>query len=194
MLTEHSPLVGLEWSAQSEREPTTLSRSRLDTSFGARELVARLPPHPEPSARDVYLFHFDFLQPEHMQDKEKRQDGFESITILCTREKPLFSIRALAEHGHRWFLHNDTDGSSSPLTLVGALWPHKLTVCFDLNGRVTLHDGPTAQAPIIAELFIADPLQVGALLLTNRTGGDLALNRIEAGILTENRDEDNPLH
>ena len=59
----------------------------------------------------------------------------------------------------RWDLviasHAITDERSkavTALTPVCALWTHSLTLCYGLDGLATLHDGATAQAPVIAEI------------------------------------------
>jgi hypothetical protein len=185
LLADHQPSAGIGWDIREEASPTVIANERLDTSFGARELIARFNPPPPRSVRDVYVLTIDLLQPAHIHDKVKRQDGYESITLLDEDDHPVVSLRAAATHGHRWWLHDESADVPTPHTNVGALWPHTLTLCYDHNGRVTLHDGASAQAPIIAELRLDRAPPLSGVLFLNRTGGDLAIERISASLLQQ---------
>jgi hypothetical protein len=182
-LSEHSPEIGQAWKILSEANPTLIRRQRLDTSSGARKLVANLAPHDNSSPRTVYIFSFDLLPPEWIQDKVKRQGGLEYITLLDGSGNQIVSISARASNSHRWQLIDEKSKAASALTPVCSLWTHSLTLCYGMDGLVTLHDGATAQAPIIAELRVATPPPISGMLIGNWDGGDLALSRMEAVLL-----------
>jgi hypothetical protein len=182
-LAAHRPQVGGSWEILEEYNPTLLRQGRLDTSSGPRLLRAGLQSHAAPDARAVYVFTFEMLPPEWIHDKERLQDGFESITLLGEGGQGVIHVQAAAADGHRWCLRDESDVPASPLTNISALWKHTLTLCYGMDGRVTLHDGASAQAPIIAECMVAVPQALGGILLTNRFGGDLAIDRMTARLL-----------
>jgi len=180
-LIKHEPEIGLKWEILEELNPTMIRHQRLDTSTGARRLLARLAAYDPGSTGSVYVFSFSLVPPAWTHDKVHRLDGIESIAIVDAEGRELFNLVAEAVNTHRWQLKGG--GQASPLTPVCALWDHRLTVCYGLDGRVTLHDGASAQAPIIASLWIKDPAPVGGVLISNRTGGDLAFRRIGTSLL-----------
>jgi hypothetical protein len=182
-LAAHRPGVGRQWRvlAEPEPHPSFVRNHRLDTSAGAREWIAGLAPHDPGGSGSVYVFSFSLLPPSWSHDKVQRMDGVESIAFLDADQKEIFAITAAATNTHRWQL---AGGSQvSPLTPVCALWEHQLTVCYGLDGRVTLHDGGTAQSPVIASIWLQDPAAVDAMRISNRTGGDLAFRWISAALL-----------
>ncbi len=183
VLAGRQPSVGEPWEVRNEVNPTLIRKRRLDTSSGARKLVAKLAPHDDSSPRTVYIFSFDLLPPEWIHDKVKRAGGLEHISLLDGSGDQVVSISARASNSHRWQLVDERSKAASALTPVCALWTHSLTLCYGMDGLVTLHDGATAQAPIIAELRVADPTRVSGILIGNWDGGDLALSGIEAALL-----------
>jgi hypothetical protein len=182
-LINHLPAVGQRWQVVSETNSTIIRNQTLDTSTGARRLLASLAPHNADSPRTVYIFTFHLLPPARIDDKIKRQDGVEFISLADASGQPFLSIFAEARNSHRWQLRDERSKAVTALTQVCALWTHSLTLCYDLGGRVTLHDGATAQAPIIAELRVADPLSIAGIVVGNRDGGDLAFSGIETSLL-----------
>jgi ferric-dicitrate binding protein FerR (iron transport regulator) len=181
LLAEHAPAAGQRWEILEELNPTVIRKQRLDTSAGTRRLLARLAPHDSGGAGSVYVFTFSLLPPAWSHDKVQRMDGIESIAIIDDEGHELFCLMAEAMNVHRWQLKGG--GQTSPLTPVCALWDHQLTLCYGLDGRVTLHDGATAQAPVIAKLWLRDPAPAGGFLISNRTGGDLAFRKISTSLL-----------
>jgi hypothetical protein len=180
-LSKHAPELGQKWEILEESNPTVIRKKRLDTSSGSRRLLARLAAHDPGSTGSVYVFSFSMVPPAWSHDKVSRMDGIESIAIVDPEGRELFNVVAEAVNTHRWQLKGG--GQASPLTPVCALWDHRLTICYGLDGRVTLHDGASAQAPIIASLWIKNPSAVGGVLISNRTGGDLAFRRISTSLL-----------
>jgi len=180
-LASHLPEIGQKWEVIEEVNPTVIRNRRLDTSTGARRLVAKLAPHDPGSAGSVYIMSFSLVPPAWSHDKLHRLDGIESIEIVDQAGRVLFELIAEAVNTHRWQLK--AEGQASPLTPVCALWDHQLTICYGLNGRVTLHDGASAQSPIIASLWIKEPGTVNGIVISNRTGGDLAFRRVGASLL-----------
>ncbi|MCW1924890.1 FecR family protein [Luteolibacter arcticus] len=181
LLSDHVPQTGQKWEATDETNPTVIIKEKLDTSSGSRRLFARLAPHDPGGTGSVYIFSFSLTPPSWSHDKVQRMDGIEAIAILDPAGHELFSLMAEAVNTHRWQLKGG--GQLSPLTPVCALWDHQLTVCYGLDGRVTLHDGGTAQAPVIASIWLKDPAPVESMLISNRTGGDLAFRRIGTALL-----------
>jgi hypothetical protein len=181
LLAKHAPATGVKWEVLEESNPTMIRKQQLDTSTGARRLLARLAPHDPGGAGSVYVFSFSLLPPAWSHDKVQRMDGIESIAVVDPEGHELFSLVAEAVNTHRWQLKGG--GQVSPLTPVCALWDHQLTLCYGLDGRVTLHDGSTAQAPVIASLWLKDPAPAGGILISNRTGGDLAFRKIGTSLL-----------
>jgi hypothetical protein len=164
-----------------EANATIIRKQRLDTSTGARRLLAKLAEHDPGSTGSVYVFSFSLVPPVWTHDKVQRLDGVESIQAVDREGRVIFEIAAEAVNTHRWQLKGS--GQVSPLTPVCALWDHQLTVCYGLDGRVTLHDGASAQSPIIASLWIREPATVNGVVISNRTGGDLAFSRVVASFL-----------
>jgi hypothetical protein len=182
-LSDHRPQFGQSWEPVWEDNPTLIRNHILDTSTGARRLLARLSPHDPTGSRCVYVFTFHFVPPTMIDDKVNRKDGVEAITLVDPTGKEILSVFATAINGHRWQLRDDVSQAVTALTPVCALWTHSLTLCYGLDGRVTLHDGSTAQAPVVAELHIADPSSVMGFEISNRNGGDIALSEVETGFL-----------
>jgi hypothetical protein len=181
LISDHVPQTGQKWEVLEEVNPTAIRKERLDTSSGARRLLARVATHDPGGTGSVYVFSFSLLPPEWSSDKIRRMDGIESIAIVDPEGRELFSLVAEAVDIHRWQLKGG--GQVSPRTSVCALWDHQLTVCYGLDGRVTLHDGGTAQAPVIASIWLKDPAPVEGFVISNRTGGDLAFRRISTSLL-----------
>ncbi|MEK7949754.1 hypothetical protein [Luteolibacter soli] len=181
LIGDHTPEVGQKWEVLEELKPTPILKERLDTSGGARRLLARMSPHDPGGAGSVYVFSFSLTPPSWSHDKVQRMDGIESIAIVDAEGNELFSLVAEAVNTHRWQLKGR--GQVSPLTPVCALWDHQLTLCYGLDGRVTLHDGGTAQAPVIASIWLKDPEPVEGMVISNRTGGDLAFKHIGTSLL-----------
>lgn len=181
LLSDHIPATGQKWEVLEQGNPTVIRRKRLDTSAGPRQVLARLAPHDPGSTGSVYVFSFSLLPPTMSRDKLQKSSGIESITIVDPEGREIFSIVAEAINTHRWQLKGG--GQVMPLTSVCALWEHQLTVCYGLNGRVTLHDGGSAQAPVIANLWLKNPAVVDGVRFTNRDGGDLAFRRIATSLL-----------
>lgn len=188
-LSQRAPVIGQPWEVSEELNPTVIRAQRLDTSAGARRLVAHLAPHQTGGTGSVYVFSFSLVPPAWTHDKVHRLDGIESIALIDPQGHELFSLVAEAVNTHRWQLKGG--GETTPLTPVCALWDHQITVCYGLDGRVTVHDGGTAQAPVIAKLWLKDPAAVAGIRISNRTGGDLAFRRIGATLLRvpQGRDE-----
>lgn len=182
-LQQHNPDVGQAWKVLSETNPTFVHNQTLDTSSGARSLLATLAPHDAGGPRSVYIFTFHLLPPQRIDDKVKRIDGVESISLTDDAGHPFLSIFAEATNSHRWQLRDEHSKAVTALTPVCALWTHSLTLCYGLDGRATLHDGATAQAPVIAEMHIEKTVRTAGILLSNRSGGDLAFAGIETTLL-----------
>lgn len=183
-LDQHQPQIGQTWKVLSEAyNPTVIRNQRLDTSSGAKRLMANLVPHDATGSRSVYIFKFDLTPPERIQDKVSRQGGIESISLVDETGRQTLSILAKAANNHRWQLMDEDSKATTALTPVCALWKHSLTLCYGLDGLVTLHDGSTAQAPIIAELRLAQPRAIAGFVVTNIDGGDLAFSNIETTLL-----------
>lgn len=181
LVSDHSPQIGQKWEVMEETNPTAIKQERLDTSSGARRLLARLASHDPGGTGSVYVFSFSLVPPTWSHDKVQRMDGIESISIVDAEGREIFNLIAAAVNTHRWQLRGG--GQVSPLTPVCALWDHQLTVCYGMDGRVTLHDGGTAQAPVIASIWLKNPAPVEGLLISNRTGGDLAFRQIGTSLL-----------
>ena len=182
LVSNHTPAVGQKWEVLEEAKgPTEILKERLDTSGGARRLLARLVPHDPGGTGSVYVFSFSLTPPSWSHDKVQRMDGIEAVAMVDAEGHEIFSLNAAAVDTHRWQLKGG--GQASPLTPVCALWDHQLTVCYGLDGRVTMHDGGTAQAPVIASIWLKDPAPVEGLLISNRTGGDLAFKQIGTALL-----------
>ena len=183
-LGSHRPQVGQGWQVLSAADrPTTLRQHTLDTTGTARRLLARLAPHDAGGSRAVYIFTFHLLPPANLANKIWDQGGVEFISLVDGAGKPFLSLCAAANNSHRWQLRDEASKTLTALTPVCALWTHTLTLCYGLDGRVTLHDGATAQAPIIAGLRLAAATPAAAILLGNQDGGDLALAGIETTLL-----------
>lgn len=182
-LKDHRPQSGLSWESLYEDNPTLIRNHVLDTSTGARLLLARLSPHDASGSRCVYVFTFHFVPPIMIDDKINRKDGVEAISLVDPTGKEILSVFATAINGHRWQLRDDISQAVTALTPVCALWTHSLTLCYGLDGRATLHDGSTAQAPVVAELHIEDPRPVMGFEISNRNGGDIALSEVETAFL-----------
>lgn len=181
LISDHIPAIGQKWEILEETNPSMLIKQRLDTSGGARRLLAHLAPHDPGDTGSVYVFSFSLTPPARSFDKVQRMDGIESISIVDSEGDEVFSLTAEAVNTHRWRLTGG--GQVSPLTPVCALWDHQLTICYGLDGRVTMHDGGTAQAPVIASIWLKDPAPVRGILISNRTGGDLAFRRMGTALL-----------
>ncbi|MCW1887765.1 hypothetical protein OKA04_23710 [Luteolibacter flavescens] len=181
LLSEHTPELGEKWQVLEETKTPTVIKMGLDTSGGARRLLAPLAPHDPGGTGSVYVFSFLLRPPVWTYDKVQRMDGFESIAIVDPEGNEIFSLVAEAMNTHRWQLRGG--GVISPPTPVCALWDHQLTVCYGMDGRVTMHDGGTAQAPVIASIWLKHPAPVKGLLVSNRTGGDLAFRKIGTSLL-----------
>lgn len=182
-LVNHHPDSGNSWEALSETNPTILRNQVLDTSTGARQLLAKLAPHDVTSSRDVYIFTFHFVPPTMIDDKVNRKGGVETISLVNSAGAQILSVFATATNSHRWQLRDDSSKAVTALTPVCSLWTHSLTLCYGMDGRATLHDGSTAQAPVIAELHLAVPYPVMGIRISNYDGGDIAFSGIEAGFL-----------
>jgi len=183
-LEQHQPYVGQSWQVPVAGDrPTILHNHSIDTTGSPRRLLARLAPHEAIGPRAVYVFTFHLLPPANLANKIWDQGGIEFITLEDGAGKPCLSLMAAAISGHRWQLRDETSKAMPALTPVCALWTHTLTLCYGLDGRVTLHDGATAQTPIIAELRVAAPLPVAGILIGNHDGGDLAFAGIETTLL-----------
>jgi hypothetical protein len=181
LVSNHTPEIGQKWEVLEEVKPTEILKERLDTSGGARRLLARLAPHDPGGTGSVYVFSFSLTPPSWSHDKVQRMDGIEAVAMVDAEGHEIFSLTAAAVNTHRWQLKGG--GQASPLTPVCALWDHQLTVCYGLDGRVTMHDGGTAQAPVIASIWLKDPAPVEGLVISNRTGGDLAFRQIGTALL-----------
>ncbi|MEO5914803.1 MAG: hypothetical protein ABIS50_11250 [Luteolibacter sp.] len=182
-LDQHRPTIGLSWEAISETNPTIIRNQVLDTSTGARNLLARLSPHEASGSRSVYIFTFHLVPPTMIDDKVNRKGGVETISLVDASGKEFLTVFATAVNSHRWQLRDDYSKAVTALTPVCSLWTHSLTLCYGMDGRATLHDGSTAQAPVIAELKIASPSQVMGIQIGNRDGGDIAFSSIETALL-----------
>ncbi|MES2659564.1 MAG: hypothetical protein V4689_13180 [Verrucomicrobiota bacterium] len=182
-LINHRPRVGQTWQVLAETSPPIIRNQTLDTSTGPRRLLGRLAPHNGTAPRTVYICTFHLVPPARLDDKVTRQGGVEFISLADDSGQPVLSIFAEASNSHRWQLRDERSKAVTALTQVCALWTHSLTLCYDLGGRVTLHDGATAQAPIISEMRVADPRSIAGIVVGNRDGGDLAFAGIEASLL-----------
>lgn len=183
-LEQHQPQVGQSWQVPFAGDrPTILHKHSIDTTGSPRRLLARLAPHQATGSRAVYVFTFQLLPPANLANKIWDQGGVEFITLVDGAGKPCLSLLARAIDGHRWQLHDESSQAVPALTPVCALWAHSLTLCYGLDGRVTLHDGATAQAPIITELRVTAATPLAGILIGNHDGGDLAFAGIEATLL-----------
>lgn len=180
---KHTPQIGRGWEILTQLNPSLIRNRKLDTSTGARRILAKLAEHEANGPRAVYIFTFHLVPPERIDDKVERQDGHESISLVDESGREFLKLFAKASNGHRWQLLDERSKAVTALTPVCALWTHSLTLCYGLDGLATLHDGATAQAPVIAEIRLADPPAASGFLLDNRSGGDLALSGVEATLL-----------
>lgn len=172
------PDAGLPWIVRDEHSTTRLDGGRLDTSGGFRHLAAGFLA-PAGIEAPVYLMTFRTAEPRVVDDKKQRLSGIERITLLAPGRKPVFSLIALAREDHRWRLRNEITKEESEITPISAISRHELTLRHDTAaGRITLHDGASAQGEFLAEI----PLPVGMVPvefeLWNDYGGDLALENI----------------
>ena len=184
-LVNHKPKTGEAWKVPYEVNPTILRNGILDTSSGARQLLTGLSPHKAGGPRSVYMFTFHLVPPSRIDDKVNRKDGVETVTLVDDRGEGILSVVASAAYGHRWQLRDERSKAATAVTPVCALWTHSLTLCYGLDGRTTLHDGSSAQAPVIAEFRVSSPVPVGGLMIGNRDGGDLAFTGIESVYLPD---------
>lgn len=182
-LAQHRPASGDSWESITEANPTILRNHVLDTSTGARLLLARLAPHQVTGSRAVYIFTFHLVPPAMINDKVNRTGGVETISLVDNAGTKILSVFAAASNGHRWQLKDEFSQAVTALTPVCSLWTHSLTLCYGMDGRATLHDGATAQAPVIAELHVASPGSVMGIQIANRSGGDMAFSGIETAFL-----------
>lgn len=189
LLNEHSPRVGLSWKVASELNPTYLKNHILDTSSGARTLFGNFAPHDAGGPRSVYILTFHLVPPQRIDDKISRREGIELISLADTAGQPVVSIFAEAANSHRWQLRDERSKAVTALTPVCALWTHSLTLCYGMDGRTTLHDGATAQAPVIAEMQLENPVAISGISISNRNGGDLAFSDMEINLLAAPRAE-----
>ncbi|GAA5116284.1 hypothetical protein JIN84_19255 [Luteolibacter yonseiensis] len=189
LLTSHRPEIGQAWKATNETNPTYLRNQTLDTSSGARNLFGTFAPHDAGGARSVYILTFHLVPPQWIHDKVSRREGVELISLTDSAGQPIISIFAEAANSHRWQLRDERSKAVTALTPVCALWTHSLTLCYGLDGRATLHDGATAQAPVVAEMRLDKPDPVSGISIANRNGGDLAFSSIETTLLATPRNE-----
>jgi hypothetical protein len=189
LLSDHRPQVGQSWEVANQLNPTYLRNHVLDTSSGARTLFGKLAPHDAGGTRSVYIFTFHLVPPQRIDDKISRQQGIELISLADAAGQPVISIFAEAANSHRWQLRDETSKAVTALTPVCALWTHSLTLCYGLDGRTTLHDGATAQAPVIAEMNLEKPVSISGISLANRNGGDLAFSAMEINLLAAPKQE-----
>lgn len=95
--------------------------------------------------------------------------------LVPVRVRPAVHIgsennRSCGLGGFRAFCLSSSDQlASTAITPVCALWANSLTLCYGLDGGATLHDGASAQAPVIAELRIGTPARVSNLTISTAT-------------------------
>lgn len=189
LLNDHKPQIGQSWKVTNQLNPTYVRNHILDTSSGARTLLGKFAPHDAGGTRSVYIFTFHLVPPQRIDDKISRQQGIELISLVDAAGEPVISIFAEAANSHRWQLRDERSKAVTALTPVCALWTHSLTLCYGLDGRTTLHDGATAQAPVIAEMNLENPTSISGISLANRNGGDLAFSAMEANLLAAPKQE-----
>lgn len=183
------PDVGLPWVVRDEHSTTRLGEGRLDTSGGFRHLAAGL--LEPPATRDpVFLLTFRTAEPRVVVDKKQRLSGIERITLLAAGRKPVCSLIALAREDHRWRLRDETTKRESEITAVSAIARHELTLRYDTAaGKVTLHDGPSPQGTLLAELPVSAGIRPLEFELWNDYGGDLALEDLSVRVVSHRGEE-----
>ncbi|WP_367874535.1 FecR domain-containing protein [Luteolibacter sp. Populi] len=192
LLRDKKPDTGEPWQVYMERSPTTVGGGRLDTSGSARNLKATFIPETVPNHRQVVLMSFSTRQPAWILDKQTRLGGIEKIALQAADGTVICSVQAKASEGHRWRIRDEArsstgDGSraiESELTDLSALQENELTLRYDaLGGKVTLHDGTSTQAKMIAEVPASVRAMPTSLVIWNDDGGDLALKRISVKVV-----------
>jgi hypothetical protein len=170
------PDVGQPWMVVSQKGPLHVGGGRLDTSGAVRKLTAGF--RSVPGEQSVVLVSLSLTEPERTEDKRRRLNGTESITLWAADGSEICSVAAHARDGHRWRLHDGAGGSSGP-TDLHALGRHEITLRYDAStGAAVLHAGGSAQAPAIAEARARANAVPVSLTLHNDDGGDLALTRL----------------
>ena len=179
------PGLGQPWMVLMETNPTQIQRGLLDTSFGPRNLSAGFRIDPSTGRRRVYMMTFATAVPENVDDKEGYVDASESITLWDSGGKALFSIVAHKSRDHRWQLKDEATGSLSSGTTAAALEADILTLCYEYDtGLVRLYQGPSPRGTLLDEMQVRGSATPRSLTVSNIGGGDLALDHLEARVVT----------
>jgi hypothetical protein len=184
-LSGKEPGLGQPWMVLMETNPTQIQRGLLDTSFGPRNLSAGFRVDPSNGRRRVYMMTFATAVPENVDDKEGYVDASESITLWDSGGKALFSIVAHKSRDHHWQLKDEATGTLSSGTGTSALEAHILTLCYEYDtGLVRLYQGPSPRGTLLDEMQVRSSATPRSLTVSNIEGGDLALDHLEARVVT----------
>jgi hypothetical protein len=184
-LSGKEPGFGQPWMVLMETNPTQIRRGLLDTSFGPRNLSAGFRVDPSNGRRRVYMMTFATAVPENVDDKEGYVDASESITLWDSGGKALFSIVAHKSRDHHWQLKDEATGTVSTGTGISALEANTLTLCYEHDtGLVRLYQGPSPRGTLLDEMQVRSSATPRSLTVSNIGGGDLALDHLEARVVT----------
>lgn len=185
LLSGKEPAIGQPWMVLTETNPTRIERGVLDTSFGPRQLSAGFRTDSSAGRRRVYLMTFATVVPANIDDKEGYIDASESITLWDKDGKALLSLVAHQSRSHHWQLKDEANGSLSPGSGTSAFEAHTLTLCYEHDsGLVRLYQGPSPRGRLLDELTVRSAASPRSLTVSNVGGGDLALDYIEARVVT----------
>lgn len=179
------PDVGQAWLVSREANPTLVIDGVLDTSFGPRSLTAGFRQEPMPGRRSIYLLTLQTTTPRNTEDKTTKIGGTEDIIVWARDGNPIFSLSAAATGGHLWHLKDPAGGEVTGSSGVSALGPRVLTLRYDpSDGRVSLHDGATAQGEVLAEIQARPEVAPAFFTVENSYGGDVALDHVSARVVS----------
>lgn len=179
------PDIGHPWEVEMERNPSTVSQGRLDTSKGPRTLRAKFRDGQPAVGRRVYMATFSTHVPINIWDKAAYLDAAERISFNAKGNGHLFSLVARKSRGHHWQLKNERSGEHSIGTRVSALEPRLLTLTYDTGtGQVNLYDGPGTRGIFIDQLKVEPGVLVDSLTISNAEGGDVSIDDLTIKVAT----------
>lgn len=184
-LSGKEPALGQPWMVLNESNPTLINRGLLDTSFGPRNLSVGFRTDASNGRRRVYLMTFATAVPENIDDKEGYTDASEGLTLWDKNGSSLVSLVARASGGHRWQLKDEASGTLSPEIPVSAMEAQLLTLCYEHEtGMTRIYKGSNPRGKLLAELQTRPDATPRSLTVSNIGGGDLAIDHLEARVVT----------
>lgn len=184
-LSGKDPALGQPWMVLNESNPTLITRGLLDTSFGPRNLSVGFRTDASNGRRRVYLMTFATAVPENIDDKEGYTDASEGLTLWDKNGRSLVSLVARASGGHRWQIKDEASGTLSPEIAVSAMEAQTLTLCYEHEtGMTRIYKGPNPRGKLLAELQTRPDATPRSLTVSNIGGGDLAIDHLEARVVT----------